>query len=123
MGRCKNLVKTAGIREHGQQKFECIGSFAWVLYSLKKVTLVLPSEGTRRKFSVSCPADHFCLSTNVSNSNPADHFQQPKKAPSFTTYSPPIVHIIFFFCLRFLLRKGGEKKITSASRSFKKSAT
>ena len=37
-------------------------------------TPALGSEGTRRKFSVPCPADHFCLSTNVSDSIPADHF-------------------------------------------------
>ena len=42
--------------------------------------IVNNSDGTRWKFSVSCPANHFCLSTNVSDSNPADHFQQPKEA-------------------------------------------
>ena len=61
------------------------GAISCIMQSLKSLFLPMSnwvsfSEGTRSKFSVSCPADHFCLSTNVSDLNPTDHFQQPKKA-------------------------------------------
>ena len=53
----KGAIIAANIKEKSVQPRACISS-----------------EGTRCKFSVSCPADHFCLFTNVSDLNSAGSF-------------------------------------------------
>ena len=57
----------------------CTFSFTiWTIYNVSLPILTVHSDGTRRKFSVWCPADHFGFLMNVSDWNPADHFIMKK---------------------------------------------
>ena len=84
-------------------------------------------DGTRRKFSVSCPADHFCLSTNVSDSNPADHFiikkGREKKSLQLHAASkklPRELHELWFKQLN-LEEKGERERRVSRKKRFETS--
>ena len=71
------------------------------------------SEGTRHKFSVSCPADHFCLSTNVLDSNPADHYiikkGREKNHFRFKKSATWVAWVALYLKSRFKINKKGRK--------------